>query len=246
MGPEGTRSTDHQQDGREVETNLPVGSFERTRSQRCFPETPDGRTIGNRSWGRGDSRNKGSVDWSIVEQTLPFVPPPVRAFITILFHSGCRVGELAKLTTGMLDRTDDALWVANLSQHKNSSKGKSRRLLFGPHPIDALRPLLNDENPDAFVFSPLVVLARQRKETSLSADCYSRNGLSQILRRAIRRAKVESWTLAMLRHSAACRIVDDYNLETARQLLGHSTTAMTRHYSKDAHSAAEIAAKKIG
>ena len=49
-----------------------------------------------------------------------------------------------------------------------------------------------------------------------------------------------------LRHSAACRITDEYDIETTRQVLGHATVKMSRHYSQGSETAAKKAAKKIG
>jgi hypothetical protein len=50
----------------------------------------------------------------------------------------------------------------------------------------------------------------------------------------------------MLRHAAACRFTDEYDLETTRQVLGHATVSMSRHYAQESESAAREAAKKIG
>ena len=164
-----------------------------------------------------------------------------------LFHSGARCGELAKLTTGMIDRTGE-VWVVDLDQYKNNHKNKSLRIFIGPNAQTALLPWLLNEQPDAPIFSPLRVDERQkrRKGKKLPGRVYGRSSLQQTLRRAIDRAGVPSWTLAQLRHSAAVRITDSFDIETTRQVLGHSDVAMSRHYAQGSESAAKKAAKKIG
>jgi integrase len=187
------------------------------------------------------------VPWSAVAKTLPHLPALVQAFITVLYHTGCRVGELSKLTTAMITRTSDP-WVAELSQHKNAHRGKSRRIFFGPRAQAALSPWLLADDSDAVIFSPLRVDERQtkRRGKKLPGKTYSRCGLSQCLKRAIDRAGVEHWTLAQLRHSAAVRITDSFDIETTRQVLGHSNAAMSRHYASGSEHAAKESAKKIG
>jgi integrase len=193
-----------------------------------------------KKWGAGQS-------WEVVQKTLPHLPPLIRALVVTLFHTGARVGELAKLTTGMIDRTGE-VWVADLDQHKNAHKGKSRRIFIGPKAQQALLPFLLENQRAEPIFSPLSVDERQKKRRGkrLPGKIYSRNGLGQVLRRAINRAGVEHWTLAQLRHSCAVHITDSFDIETTRQVLGHSNAAMSRHYASGSEAAAKQAAKMIG
>jgi integrase len=197
--------------------------------------------------GKETSGSRGSVPWETVSATLPFLPELVQAFVVVAYHTGARVGELAKLTTGMINRNGE-VWVANLSQHKNSYRGKSRRIFIGPNAQTALQPFLLESQPDEPIFSPLRVDERQikRRGKKLPGKTYSRCGLSQCLKRAIDRAGVEHWTLAQLRHSAAVRITDSFDIETTRQVLGHSNIAMSRHSASGSEYAAKESAKKIG
>ena len=197
--------------------------------------------------GRETPGSRGSVSWETVQKTLPHLPALVQAFITVAYHTGARVGELSKLTTGMIDRTGE-VWMVDLAQHKNNHKNKSRRIFIGPNAQTALLPWLLNEQPDAPIFSPLRVDERQKKRKGkrILGRVYGRSSLQQTLRRAIDRAGVPSWTLAQLRHSAAVRITDSFDIETTRQVLGHSNVAMSRHYAQDSESAAKKAAKKIG
>jgi integrase len=197
--------------------------------------------------GKETSGSRGSVEWSLVQQVLPHLPKLLQAFCTVAYFSGARVGELSKLTTRMLDRTQE-VWVASLSEHKNRHKGKSRRIFFGPRAQAALLPWLMPDDPDAVIFSPRRVDERQEKRQGkrLPGIIYSRCGLSQCLKRAIARAAVPSFTLAQLRHSCAVKITNSCGIEATRQVLGHSSVEMSRHYAQDADQAAREAAKTIG
>ena len=200
-----------------------------------------------RDWKSTRRGVKMSVESCLTFQLRSGHPPIFDRQRATVFDQRSQVGEITKLTTGMIDRTGEA-WMVDLAQHKNNHKNKSRRIFIGPNAQTALLPWLLNEQPDAPIFSPLRVDERQkkRKGKKLPGRVYGRSSLQQTLRRAIDRAGVPSWTLAQLRHSAAVRITDSFGIETTRQVLGHSNVAMSRHYSQGSDSAAKKAAKKIG
>ena len=72
--------------------------------------------------GRETSGSRGSVPLEVIERTLPHLPPLIRAFVLILYHSGARVGEVARLTPNMIDVGGD-VWSVDLDRHKNSHRG---------------------------------------------------------------------------------------------------------------------------
>jgi integrase len=147
----------------------------------------------------------------------------------------------------MIDRTGD-VWTADLGDHKTAHKGKARRLLIGPRAREALTPWLLPDEPDEPIFSPRRVDDRQtrRQGKRLPGRFYCRSSLDQVLRRAVKRAGVDPWTLGQCRHSAAVRITDTADLEAARQTLGHSSAAMTRHYAAGADAHALDAVRRTG
>lgn len=147
------------------------------------------------------------------------------------------MGEAAALTTAMIDRTGD-VWKATLGGHKNAHRGHERTILFGPEAIEAIRPWLLPEDPDAPVFSPLRVDSRQatREGDRLPGRTYNRTSLAQALRRAIARTggRVAPWSLAQLRHSRATIMREKFGLDVASVVLGHARPTMTAQYSRTA------------
>jgi integrase len=197
--------------------------------------------------GRETSGSRGSVPWEVVQATIPHLPPLIQSLVLVAYHSGARIGELVRLSTRMVDTTEDP-WVAHLDRHKTRHLNKSRRIYLGSRSQEALRPFLREDQPDEPIYSPLRVDERQEKRRGrrVSGRYYGRSSLQQVLRRGIRRAGVQHWTLGQLRHSAACRITDSFDIEVTRQVLGHATVDMSRHYASGADLAAKQAARTIG
>jgi integrase len=172
----------------------------------------------------------------------------LRALVAVAYHTGARRGELLRLTTGMIDRSGD-VWTADLAEHKTAHAGqRPRRLYFGPNAQAAMAPWLLPDVPGEPIFSPRRADARQarRRGQRLPGRTYGRASLDQAIRRAVARAGVAPWTFGQLRHAAAVRITDAADLEAARQSLGHSTAAMTRHYAASAGARAVEAARMTG
>ena len=85
--------------------------------------------------------------------------------VRIQLLTGCRPGEVCKLTPGMIDRSGD-VWVAKLHEHKTAIHDHERYLYFGPKAQAVLRPFLL-RGPDEYLFRPADTIkpegARQRK-----------------------------------------------------------------------------------
>ena len=95
--------------------------------------------------GRETSGSRGPVDWSLVEATLPALPLMLQALVVVGYHTGARRGELARLTTGMIDRSGD-VWTADPSRHKTTHRGKGRRLYFWSQSQGSSRILVDDRS----------------------------------------------------------------------------------------------------
>jgi len=71
------------------------------------------------------------VDASIVELTLKHLPPLVADMVRLQLLTGCRPGEVCKLTPKMIDRSGE-VWVARPDDHKTAHHGHKRAIFFGP------------------------------------------------------------------------------------------------------------------
>jgi integrase len=87
-----------------------------------------------------------------IEATLPHLPRVLQAVIRVQLYSGARPSEVLNLKRGDIDCTGD-VWTAIVREHKNSFRGKERRLFLGPRAQTVLRPFLL-RNDGEYVFSP--------------------------------------------------------------------------------------------
>lgn len=106
------------------------------------------------------------VDDSVVDATLPHLPPVVADMIRFQRLSGCRPGEVCKITPAMVDRSND-VWEIRLVAHKNAWRGKQRTIYVGPKAQEVLRPYLL-RGADAACFSPIEA-TKQRRQTKHAA-----------------------------------------------------------------------------
>jgi integrase len=163
----------------------------------------------------------------------------------VLWHTGARVGEIRGLTTSMIDQTGD-VWKAIPEKHKTAHHGLGRTIYLGPRAIQALRPWLRPDEPDAAIFAPARSSGRTAKRTGRLRPFYSRVSLPQAIRRGCARAGVEPWTLAQLRHSRATQIREHHDLDAATVVLGHTRPTMTMHYSREAIAHAVEVVRVVG
>ncbi len=113
------------------------------------------QTVTGLRHGRGNARETGPVlpvEDSVVEATLPFLPPVVNDVIRLLRLLGCRPHELCDLRPRDVDRSKD-VWVYKPERHKTAHHGRGRTILFGPKAQEILaRYLLRGS--DNYCFSP--------------------------------------------------------------------------------------------
>jgi integrase len=197
--------------------------------------------------GAREAPRRGPVSRAIVEATLPHLSPLLVALVEVLWNSGARVGEALALTTGQLDRSGD-VWLARLERHKNAWRGQGRVIPLGPRAIEALRPWLREDDPDAPIFDPRLADDRSAARTGERApgERYSRSAPTRAIARACRRAGVAPWSLAQLRHARATELRERFGLDVAAAVLGHAKPSMTAHYSREALAHAVEAVRQAG
>jgi integrase len=102
----------------------------------------------------------------VVEATLPYMLPPVRAMAELQLVTGARPGEIASMRGCDLDMTGE-IWLYRPEHHKTKHKGRERVVAVGPKGQEIILPFLKLDT-QAYLFSPrdaLVALrARQRSQ----------------------------------------------------------------------------------
>jgi integrase len=205
------------------------------------------------------------------EATLPHLPAMVRAMVELQYLTGMRVGEVRRMRTSEVDRSGK-VWRYTPKRHKTKHFGRPRMVALGPKAQTVLTPWLKLD-PESPIFSPEVgeKLRRRRQQ----ADRRTRVQPSQVMRaemraaradererapgevyrvesyrraiaRACKKAGVEAWTPARLRHNAAERIRREFGVEVARCYLGHADIRTTQLYSSMDEAKAMDAAARVG
>lgn len=106
-----------------------------------------------------DRRPVLPVTQDLIDATLPHCSRQVRALIQLQLLTGARPGELVGLRAIDI-KTDgghgagDEVWTYEPDQHKNSHRGQSRTIYFGPKAQEILRPFMASRPLDAPLFSP--------------------------------------------------------------------------------------------
>lgn len=205
------------------------------------------------------------------EATLPHLTPMVRAMVELQYLTGMRVSEVRLMRGREIDRSGP-VWRYRPTHHKTSWCNKTRTVPIGPKAQAALTPWLK-LHPDAPLFSPedgerkrlraqhaarkSKVQPSQRARAAASAaashlrqrppgEVYSVDTYRRAIERACKRASVESWAPARLRHNAAERIRRAFGVEVARCYLGHSDIRTTQLYSAMDEAKALDAAARVG
>ncbi len=115
--------------------------------------------------GRTDARETEAVQPiadAVVDATLLFALPPVRAMIRLQRLTGARPGEVCAMRACDLD-TSGAVWLYRPAHHKTEHKGKSRVVALGPNAQAVVRPFLKLDT-QAYLFSPAEAMAAKRAE----------------------------------------------------------------------------------
>ena len=167
--------------------------------------------------GRSEAKEhipRDAVAQDLIDKVKAKVPERTRDMIELWLLTGARPGELIKLTGEMIDRTSykaKKVWVAELSDHKMVHKKKRRVLVFGPKAQKILsRYLTADSSKRLFPIN--------------------RATASDAMKKACRELEIPIFTAHWLRHTAATRIREDYDLDSAQVMLGHSKADTTEIY----------------
>lgn len=159
-----------------------------------------------------DYAPRHAVPQADIDAVRAEVSEKVRDIMDIMLNTGARVGEIAMLTNGMIDRSGDT-WTARFDVHKMIHKGKTRTIEFGPKSQLILRKYLSDD-PTAKVFD------------------IGKHAPSLAIKRACAKLGITKFTSHWLRHTSATRIRKDFGLEAAQVFLGHARADVSQLYAE--------------
>ena len=202
----------------------------------------DLRTVAGLSAGRTKAaapKPKGPAPIAGIAAIKPFVTRPVWGMIEFMLLSGCRPSEAIALKWTEIDNSGD-VWFYRPGHHKTAHRGKNRHIAIGPKCQQVLNGLREMSRSD-FVFDPQVgfdeysrkAFGDKAKNRKVGA-CYTKHGLNSSVRVACDKAGVARWSPGQLRKTRATQARQQGDLETAQQILGHSSKQTTeRHYAME-------------
>ncbi len=229
-----------------------------------------GRIVRAFKWAVGEEILPASVYHALravpgLQRVRPHVARQVWAMIELQRLTGMRPGEVTALRTADVDRTGP-VWIYTPAGHKMEHHGKRRCIALGPRARDVLGPWLRSEEA-AYLFSPREAMAerqaakRQRRRTPVQPSQRDRRKRAArrvpggrydvaAYNRAIEygccKAGVPKWHPHQLRHRVATRLRKEFGLDTARAVLGHSSTAVTEIYAELDEAKAVEAMERVG
>ncbi len=187
-----------------------------------------------------------------IDAILGLVSPHVRAMIQVQELAAMRPQDIRNLRTCDLEVSND-VWVYTPWTHKTDHHGHVRRIAIGPRAQVILKPFLQPDDPQAYVFSPrnarkMVQAERLRRKGSNNPrvksrvlrssrnnrfrNQYSKDTYYNAIARACKRANVSRWHPHQLRHNCATRIRREYGLDAASIVLGHRHGLTTEIYAE--------------
>jgi integrase len=82
---------------------------------------------------------------------------------------------------------------------------------------------------------------------SLGEKCYTSDSYRRAIQRVCERRGIDSWSPNQLRKRAATAIREEFDVEHAASVLGHSSSVVTaQHYAEACRERAMKAARKLG
>ena len=204
------------------------------------------------------------VPMALVDAVRPFVSRQVWAMIQLQLLTGMRSGEVTSLR-GCDIAKKERVWEYSPPMHKTAYRGRERTICLGPQAQEVLRPFFKDDEA-AFVFSPRDAESernakrRQTRATPMTpnhvqrsqtrrrpekspGERYTPQSYGRAIQYAVSKAKSAHWSPHQLRHTAATFIREQFGLEAAQVILGHSRADVTQIYAEtNRKKAAEIMA----
>jgi integrase len=198
------------------------------------------------------------VPEAVLDATLAVATPTIGDMIRTLLLTGMRPGELCGLRACDIERDGD-VWLYRPTSHKTEHHGKERIILIGPQAQAILKPYIARRTKlSEFVFLPSeahrerleqigfdeVTAYQVSRSTFKPGRCFQHDTFyGQVCRTcdrafdadgAKRKAKdyAHRWHPHRLRHNAATRVREQFGIEAAKDLLGHSSLSTAMIYAE--------------
>lgn len=195
---------------------------------------------------------KPPVSIEHVNGIKPHVTRPIWGLVQFALLTGCRPSEACVVRWSQID-TSGRVWIYEPSDHKTVHRGKRRLITVGPK-AQALLNSFRELSRSDYVFDPQIGLEEfVRKQYGEHAkarkvgDHYTKDSLYTAIQKACDTAQIPRWSPGQLRKTRATEARHQGDLETAQQILGHSSKQTTeRHYADVDLSRAEANALEFG
>lgn len=212
------------------------------------------------------------VPEAILDATIAAATPTIADMIRALLLTGMRPGELCALRACDVERDGD-VWLYRPATHKTEHHGKERIILIGPLAQAILKPYIDRRTKlSEYVFLPAeahrerleqcgfgkVMAYQLSRSTFKPGRCFKHDTFyGQVCRtcdRAFdadgtkRKAKnyTHRWHPHRLRHNAATRVREQFGIEAAKDLLGHSSLSTAMIYAERSMDRMKEIARKAG
>jgi integrase len=184
----------------------------------------------------------------IVDATLPYLSPTVRAMVQVQRFTGARPGEICCMKIGDIDRSGET-WTYLPGFHKTQHHGKQRMIYIGKRAQAEMIPYMLTIDPAAYLFSPAKAAAEVRERRTAARrtplSCGNRAGIYKHGRPA--RAPGDRYDVAAYRR-AITRAADRADamakggqiIENDKRIVSHWHPHQLRH------SAATLIRKQFG
>lgn len=192
----------------------------------------------------------GPVPQEHIDAVLAIASKRYADMIRVQLLTGMRPGELCLMRVSHIDQSQQP-WRYIPPHHKTEHKSKQRVIMIGPKAQEILKPWIERAN-NMEVFEkgkakatakdcPIFPTSPASNKLIGKPRCNTSQNYRDRIASLCDRAKVPRWSPNQLRHNAATLIRAAAGLDSARSVLGHSSTSTTEIYAeKDWTIAAKI------
>lgn len=190
-----------------------------------------------------------------VENTLGELPSVVRDMVEVQRWTGARPAEVCGMRWADIDTTGK-VWVCRPQEHKTAHHGHDREILI-PARVQSILEKYLYRPTSATIFSPIDSERQRRMELRMHRmtpvqpsqrqrgqdraqnegkrqrapkDNYTTTSYAQAIARAAERAGVEHWAPNQLRHLRLTEVRNEFGIEAAAGIAGHTRLETTQVY----------------